>query len=680
MKGVGEDWPEQATAAHRSGITLSTSDARPVILGGGSLTLRDVVEVARGRRRVAPLRPDGEPQTSAMRRMLASAQWITDRVGLIAESGTSGRPVDPVYGINTGFGSLAGKPPFSDPRLAAELSRRVLESTACGVGPYLDEEIVRAAMLILANGLARGYSGVRPTVVNTLVAMLNRDVFPAIPSLGSLGAGDLAPLGHLALVLSRPPTHDDPAQDSGEAFVRAGNGEASLRKISGKQAMKIAGIPRIILGPKEGLALNAPIAVSTAVLALAVADAENLIATSQIALAMSLEGLEGFRDAFLPDLHEVRGHPGQIRVASAVYDHVRGSHLVDGDIDSDPRRHPPQDAQSLRCAPQVLGAVLDTTSFVRQIVEREINAVQDNPLIFPDLPESRTLKAISGGNFHGEYVAFGADFLTIAITELGSITERRLFRLDESTLNRNLPDMLVDSEIVGLDCGFMIPQYVAAALVSECKTLAHPDSVDSVPTCGNQEDHVSMSMNASLHARRVVANIETVVGIELLMAAQALDLRAAGVRVDQVLAELDRGPGHPGSSVRITGADGSVEVAGDGDIAEVAIGGQRVHGAVVAMIPDRASGRPSLHVTELGAQAVDGLRLVAARAHDPGYAAGHVGSVSRRILQFIRSQRTDDGRQIGTLHRDTVMYPFIRTMTRLVHEGRFAELADRPQQ
>jgi histidine ammonia-lyase len=678
MNRLGEEWPEQVkrAGAHSPGITSSTPDSDLVILGG-ALALGDVAAVARRRRRVAPLTLGGEPPAPALRRMLASAQWVTDRVGLIGEAAASGRLIDPVYGINTGFGSLAGKRAFSDPQLATELSRRLVESTACGVGPYLDEEIVRATMLILANGLSRGYSGVRPVIVNTLVAMLNRDVFPAIPSSGSLGAsGDLAPLSHLALVLSKPPTQDDPEQDSGEAFVAAGNQPRALRKVSGKQAMKNAGIPRIVLGPKEGLALNAPISVSTAVLALAVADAENLIATSEIAIAMSLEGLEGFRDAFLPELHEARGHPGQIQVATAVYDYVRGSRLVDGDADSDPTKQPPQDAYSLRCAPQVLGAVRDTTSFVRQIVEREINAVQDNPLIFPDLPESRTLKAVSGGNFHGEYVAFGADFLAIAITELGSIAERRLFRMNESSLSRNLPDMLVDSKEVGLDCGFMIPQYVAAALVSECKTLSHPDSVDSIPTCGNQEDHVSMSMNASLHARRVVTNIETVVGIELLMAAQALDLRVAGVRVDKVLVELDGLRRHSGYSVQVATAGDSLEVTEPGETREGS--GQHISGAVVTIVPDGASGGSTLEDTETASQALGGLRIVAGRTHDSSYASHQIGPASRRVLEFIRSQHTDDGRQIETLHRDTVMYPFIRTMTCLVHEGRFVELAGRP--
>jgi histidine ammonia-lyase len=201
--------------------------------------------------------------------------------------------------------------------------------------------------------------------------------------------------------------------------------------------------------------------------------------------------------------------------------------LIDGGIGRDPKRQPPQDAYSLRCLPQVLGPVRDTLKFIRGIVETEINAATDNPLIFADRLPGRDLKAISGGNFHAEYIAFAADFLSIAVTEIGNIAERRLFRLNDGTLNRGLPDMLVASEYVGMDCGYMLPQYLAAALVSDCKTLAHPDSVDSIPTCSTQEDHVSMANNAGRHARQIVKNIENVVGIEVLMAAQALELRLA---------------------------------------------------------------------------------------------------------------------------------------------------------
>jgi histidine ammonia-lyase len=266
---------------------------------------------------------------------------------------------------------------------------------------------------------------------------------------------------------------------------------------------------------------------STAQTALALADAENLLATAEVAAAMSIEALLGFGDAFIPELHAARGHAGQIECAANIRNFLEGSSLIDGGIGRDPERQPPQDAYSLRCVPQVLGPVRDTLKFIRGIVETEINAATDNPLIFADRLPGRDLKAISGGNFHAEYIAFAADFLSIAVTEIGNIAERRLFRLNDGTLNRGLPDMLVASEYVGMDCGYMLPQYLAAALVSDCKTLAHPDSVDSIPTCSDQEDHVSMANNAGRHARQIVKNIENVVGIEVLMAAQALELRLA---------------------------------------------------------------------------------------------------------------------------------------------------------
>jgi len=357
-------------------------------------------------------------------------------------------------------------------------------------------------------------------VVTRLVEMLNAGVHPAVPEFGSLGAsGDLIPLAHLALVLTR--AEDDERADSGEAWSRTG------ALVTGAQAMAEAGLERVVLGPKEGLALLNGTSFSTAMAALAVHDATTVALTSEVTAAMSIEALTGFGDAFLPQIHQARGHQGQIDSAAHIRALLSGSGFIDGSETTDPVRQPPQDAYSLRCVPQVLGPVRETLDFGRGIVEREINAATDNPLIFPGLPGSRRLKAVSGGNFHAEYLAFVSDFTAIVTTEVGSITERRLFRLDDGTLNRGLPDMLVPSEDVGMDCGYMLPQYLAAALVSDCKTLAHPDSVDSIPTCANQEDHVSMANNAGRHARQVVANIEVVVGTELVMAAQALELRLA---------------------------------------------------------------------------------------------------------------------------------------------------------
>jgi histidine ammonia-lyase len=487
----------------------------PIILGGRPLTLTDVVLVARDR-------PPVELAESAAAVMRESERWVA----AIVEETRQGRAAPPIYSVNTGFGSLAGRQAFTTVDDIGELSRRLIVSNASGVGRYLDEDVVRAAMLIRAASLARGHSAVRRELVDTLLAMLAAEVHPAVPEYGSLGAsGDLIPLAHLALVLSRP-AGDDPEIDSGEAFIA---GEV----VSGVAAMRRAGIDRVVLGAKEGLALTNGTSFSTAQVALAVADADNLLHTAEVTAAMSIEALLGFGDAFVAEVHEARGHPGQIASATTIRTLLEGSAFIDGGAGADPTRQPPQDAYSLRCTPQVLGPVRDTLDFVRRIVETEINAATDNPLVFPGL-QGRSLKAVSGGNFHGEYLAFAADFLSIVVTEIGSIAERRLFRFDDGTLNRGLPDMLVASEKIGMDCGYMLPQYLAAALVSDCKTLAHPDSVDSIPTCANQEDHVSMANNAGRHARQVVANIEVVIGIELLMAAQALELRMAeqGVGVE----------------------------------------------------------------------------------------------------------------------------------------------------
>ncbi|MGW1209022.1 HAL/PAL/TAL family ammonia-lyase [Streptomyces sp. NPDC002499] len=483
-----------------------------VHIGTTPLTLDDLVAVARRHSRVA-LSPEAE------QRLAAGREWLESVV-----DGTQDGLQDPIYSVNTGFGSLAGRQAFADPSDAAELSRRLVLSNTVGVGRHVDEEVVRAAMLIRAVSLLVGHSAVRPVVVNTLVEMLNAGVHPAVPEYGSLGAsGDLIPLAHVAIVMSKPSDGPDSPLDSGEAWLGG-------KIVTGVEAMKSAGIDRIALGAKEGLALLNGTSFSCAQVALALHDAENLLATNQITAAMTIEALRGFGDAFIAELHAARGQRGQIEVAARLRELLADADLVDGDRDRNPTRQPPQDAYSLRCVPQVLGPVKDTLAFVHGIVENEMNAATDNPLVFPGLP--RPLKAVSGGNFHAEYLAFAADFLSIVVTEIGSITERRLFRLDDGTLNRGLPDMLVPSEQVGMDCGYMLPQYLCAALVSDCKTLAHPDSVDSIPTCANQEDHVSMANNAGRHARQVVTNIEVVVAVELLMATQALDLRMAQGEVD----------------------------------------------------------------------------------------------------------------------------------------------------
>lgn len=483
--------------------------AKTVKLGDEPVSLEDLVGVARHGRTATVTK-------AARAAMAISENWVAD----ISARMDRGEPAKAIYSINTGFGSLSGRQAFKTSAQARDLSRRLVVSNAAGVGRHLDEDVVRAAMLIRAASLTRGYSAVRGEVVDTILTMLERRVTPAVPEYGSLGAsGDLIPLAHMALVMSR--------DESGEAEIDSGEAFHDGQLTSGLAAMQAAGIKRIVLGAKEGLALLNGTSFSTAQTALALADAENLLATAEVAAAMSIEALMGFGDAFIPELHEARGHPGQIACAANIRRLLAGSALVDGGIGKDPERQPPQDAYSLRCVPQVLGPVRDTLKFIRGIIETEINAATDNPLIFADKLPGRTLKAVSGGNFHAEYVAFAADFLSIVVTEIGNIAERRLFRMNDGTLNRGLPDMLVASEHVGMDCGYMLPQYLAAALVSDCKTLAHPDSVDSIPTCSNQEDHVSMANNAGRHARQIVKNIENVVGIEVLMAAQALELRLA---------------------------------------------------------------------------------------------------------------------------------------------------------
>jgi histidine ammonia-lyase len=490
-------------------MTLETHlETEAVVLGIHRATLEDLVQVARHRRAVVV-------DQAALARMKPSEDWLNG----VMEDMKAGKETAPIYSINTGFGSLAGRKAFDEPSDAAELSRRLVLSNAAGVGRYVDEEVVRATLFIRIVSLTQGYSGVRADIVTTLAEMLNRGVYPAIPEYGSLGAsGDLIPLAHVAIVMSRSHAGEDVELDSGEAFVDGA-------VVSGIAAMAHAGIERLPLGAKDGLALLNGTSFSCAQAALALYDAQNLLETAQVTAAMTIEALMGFGDAFIDELHQARGQRGQIEVAARLRELLSGSGFVDGDADRDPVRQPPQDAYSLRCIPQVFGPVKDTLEFAAGIIDNEINAATDNPLIFPSLPASRTLKAVSGGNFHAEYVAFAADFISIVVTEIGNITERRLFRLDDGTLNRGLPDMLVASEQIGMDCGYMLPQYLAAALVSDCKTLAHPDSVDSIPTCANQEDHVSMANNAGRHTRQIVANIESVVAIELLMAAQALELR-----------------------------------------------------------------------------------------------------------------------------------------------------------
>jgi histidine ammonia-lyase len=465
-------------------------------LTGNTLTIDQLVAVARHRARVAPLGDE------VCARMSASHAWVADAIrgqGKI------------IYGVNTGFGSLANRQISADE--ARQLSRNLILLCICGVGDPLPEEIVRAMMAIRANMLAKGHSGVRPVLAQTLIDMLNAGVTPCVPAKGSLGAsGDLAPLAHIAAVLTRAAGDGDGDPGfSGQAWH-----EGDL--LTGAEAMARAGIERLVLEAKEGLALSNGIDFMAAAGALAVHDADSLLAHAQIGAALSLEALLGLTAAFDPALHEASGQPGQCQVAARLRELVRGSRLVD----SAPGRV--QDAYSLRCTPQVLGPAVDLVAFVRERFSAAINAATDNPLIFQD--ERGVYRAVSGGNFHGQGPALWLDMLAIALAEAADIAERRVFRLLTPELSGGLPAMLVPDS--GLDSGLMMVQYTAAALVSDNKTLTHPDSVDSIPSSANQEDHVSMGANAARHAREVLENVRRVLAIELLTAAQAIDLRPDG--------------------------------------------------------------------------------------------------------------------------------------------------------
>ncbi len=464
-----------------------------VELTGESLTIEDVVAVAREARTVAPL------SKRVIDHMQTSYLWLMEAVR------TGGQVI---YGINTGFGPLARTTIAADK--AGMLSRNVILACVVGVGSPLPVDVVRAMMLVRANTLVKGYSGVRPRVAQTLIDMLNAGVTPVVPAKGSLGAsGDLAPLAHIAVVMTR---------DSGDDY--SGQAWCDGQLMSGAAAMERAGIPRLDLEAKEGIALTNGTTFMAAAAALTLADAENLIVHAEIAAALSMEGLKGLSAALNSELHQANNQPGQIKSAANMRRLIDGSQL----IDSAPDRI--QDAYSLRCVPQVLGPTHDILAFLRERITGTLNSATDNPLIFVDLPGETGGRAISGGNFHGKGLAMWLDLLGIALASIGNIAERRTFRLLTPELSDGLPSMLVPQP--GLNTGLMMPQYTAAALVSDNKTLSHPDSVDSIPSSGNQEDYVSMGANAARHAMEITENVQYIIAIEMLTAAQAIDLRPAG--------------------------------------------------------------------------------------------------------------------------------------------------------
>ena len=462
-------------------------------LTGDALTIEDVVAVARHNEPVAPY------SAGIVERMEVSRRWIAATIA--SDSAT-------VYGVNTGFGSLAQV--RIKPDEARRLSRNLILTCLVGVGEPLPIEVVRAMMLLRANMFARGNSGIRPEVASLLIEMLNRGVTPWVPAKGSLGAsGDLAPLAHIAIVLTRDESAD--GGYSGQAYYK---GEL----MSGAEAMRRAGLERAVAEAKEGLALTNGTAMMVALGALAVYDAETILRHAAIAAALSFEALGALSSALHPALHAANQQPGQIATAASLRTLLDGSQHMD----SDPARV--QDAYSIRCTPQVVGPARDTLLFLRERFTAALNASSDNPLLVTD--DSRDMRAISGGNFHGQGPSMWLDFLGIALAAVGNIAERRIFRLVTPELSNGLPAMLAANS--GLDSGLMMPQYTAAALVSDNKTLAHPDSVDSIPSCANQEDHVSMGANAARHASEIVANVRHIIAIELLTATQAIDLREDG--------------------------------------------------------------------------------------------------------------------------------------------------------
>ena len=452
--------------------------SQPIALTGEDLTLFDVWAVAVERGQVV--------LAGSARERMRLARELVD--------GVQG---EHTYGVNTGFGKFVSA--HIPEELADELQLRLLRSHACGVGEPYSDDVVRAAMLLRANTLAKGFSGAHVSTVELLVECLNRGVLPRVPARGSVGAsGDLAPLAHLAL----------PLVGEGQATV---GGEL----LSGADALRAVGLEPIRLASKEGLSLVNGTQFMSGMAALGLMRARRLAVTADLACALSLEALQGSRTSFLPAVHRARPLKGQRDSAANVWLLLEGSAIIESHRWCDKV----QDAYALRCAPQVHGASRDILDYVEATVSVELNAATDNPLV---LVEDEMI--VSAGNFHGQPLAFALDALAMAVAELASISERRVERLVNPALSDGLPPFLV--EVGGLNSGFMIPQYVAAALVSENKVLAHPASVDSIPTSAGQEDHVSMGNAAGLKALRVLDNAERALAIELLAGTQAIEFLA----------------------------------------------------------------------------------------------------------------------------------------------------------
>ena len=479
-----------------------------ITLDGRSLTIEQLAQIARDpSQRVTR-------DSAANERVAKSEALIRKLVDKYRQSG------ERTYGVTTGFGEFKDK--TIPPADLEQLQRNLLLSHSVGVcggdAAYFDAEVVRGALVTRLNAFLLGHSGVRKTMVDIVEAMINRGVVPLVPLKGSVGAsGDLCPLAHTFATLL----------GVGEFLV-------DEKKHPASELPSLLGFSAEAMKPtfKEGLALVNGVNYSASMLALGVFDAERIADLADVAAAMTLEAMCGCRGALDPKVHEARGHPGQIRSAARMREMLEGSQLLE-------RAAAVQDAYSLRCAPQVHGASRDAIGFVRTTAEREINAATDNPLFFPDQSEA----AFSAGNFHGQPIAIAADLLTIALAELANISERRIAMLLDGNHNRRLPQNLTTRP--GVNSGLMIAQYTAASLVSENKVLAHPASVDSIPTSANAEDHVSMSTHAARKMRTVLRNVQDVLAMEFLVAAQALDWRVGmsmdprAPRVDMSLKEAD---------------------------------------------------------------------------------------------------------------------------------------------
>ena len=479
-----------------------------LVLDGQSLTIAQVVRVAQAAPGTLHLRLDDAAQARVRRAQAAVEQIIAQE--------------QVVYGITTGFGAF--KNILISPEQTTQLQRNILMSHAVGVGAPFPTNVVRAMMLIRANTLALGHSGVRPQVIEFLLRLLERGVHPVVPRQGSLGAsGDLAPLAHVSLVL-----------------IGLGEAEVQGEILPGAAALARVDLAPLTLQAKEGLALTNGTGLMAALGCLAVAEAENAARVADIAGCLSLEALHGTTRAFDARIHAARPHPRQVECAARLRELLTGSEFTrdrPGVLGEDrqpapsadfvpPHRHTPvdpQDAYTLRCIPQVHGACEDAIKYARWVVEIELNSATDNPLIFVD-EASGAVDVISGGNFHGEPLAIAFDYLGLALTELGNMSERRLSRLLDADSNGHvLPPFLTADG--GLNSGFMLVQYTAAALCSENKALVHPASADTIPTSANVEDHVSNGPIAGRQARRILRNLETILAMELLAASQGIDFR-----------------------------------------------------------------------------------------------------------------------------------------------------------